>query len=357
MSPRPAHLAYAEETTNAAPASGIREESNAAPASGVREEGSAPASAPASGTRDASSAKKNARPHLYVASAEKIDDDAMLGQFIPIHYHYQMLNQEQRIGGFEQAIAATVKPGMKVLEFGAGTGVLSFFAARAGASKVYSVERIPHVAKAAQRFLQTNGVADRVEIVNGDAMTYLPPEPVDVVICEMLHTAMLREKQLTVIAAFKERYLETFGGPLPRFLPEAAVMAVQLTETDYDFHGYHAAVPMFVDGGNAERIQNLAQPMLYSMFLYEENYSNHFEIDLAVTVEQDGTINSLRFITKNLLAILGDENRSIDWDMYDLVIPLAAPANVKRGDNVRIRFRYDAGDSLLALAESIDSAE
>ena len=98
------------------------------------------------------------RPHLYVASAEKIDDDSFLGQFIPIHYHYQMLTQEPRIGGFEQAIAAVVQPGMKVLELGAGTGVLSFFAARAGASKVWAVERIPHVAKAARRFLARHGL-------------------------------------------------------------------------------------------------------------------------------------------------------------------------------------------------------
>ena len=85
-----------------------------------------------------------------LALADKVDDDAMLGQFIPIHYHYQMLNQEQRTGAFEEAIAAVVRPGMKVLELGGGTGVQSFFAARAGATKVYCVERAPHVAAAAR---------------------------------------------------------------------------------------------------------------------------------------------------------------------------------------------------------------
>ena len=62
------------------------------------------------------------------------------------------------------------------------------------------------------------------------------PERVDVVICEMLHTAMLREKQLAVIASFKKRYLERFGGPLPIYIPEAAVMAVQPVYASYDFH-------------------------------------------------------------------------------------------------------------------------
>ena len=283
------------------------------------------------------------------------DDDATLGQFIPIHYHYQMLDQEPRIAGFEKAIATVVKPGMKVLELGAGTGVLSFFAARAGASKVTCVERIPHVARAAEAFLAKNGVADRTEVVIANAFEYTPDEPVDVVICEMLHTGMLREKQLDVIRAFKERYAARFGGSLPRFLPEAAVLAVQTVETNYTFHGYEAPVPMFLDGsGNGSRVTRLAAPSLYAIFEYKDAYDTTFAIDEEVVIQTPGTINALRFITKNLLAMIPEEGRSIDWDMHDLVVPVGQPIDVKAGDVVRIRFRYEAGDSLLELQRSID---
>lgn len=299
-------------------------------------------------------AKGTARIPRDIESVADAHDDATLGQFIPIHYHYQMLDHAGRTGGFEQAIARVVKPGMTVLELGCGTGVLSFFAARAGAARVYSVERLPHVAKAARQFLAANHVADRVEVVLADAATYLPPCPVDVVICEMLHTAMLREKQLTVIAAFKERYLAKFGGPLPRFLPEAAVMAVQPVMTDYEFHGYAAPIPMFVDATNARRTRNLAAPALYSVFSYADDYATQFAVDQTVTIEHTGTLNSLRFITKNPLAILEDEGRSIDWDMQDLIIPLATPIAVTAGDTLRLAFTYDAGDSILAISEAID---
>lgn len=300
---------------------------------------------------------KGQGPNLWVvppSHQSSEHDDAMLGQFIPIHYHYQMLDQEPRIAGFEKAIAAVVKPGMKVLELGGGTGVLSFFAARAGASKVWCVERIPHVARAAQRFVSENGFGDTVEIVNADATDFLPPEPVDVVVCEMLHTAMVREKQLAVIASFKERYLAKFGGPLPRFVPEAAVMAVQPVHTNFVFHGFQATVPMFLDANNANRVERMGAPALYAMFEYASDYADTFEVDAVTVMEQEGTVNSLRFITKNLLTILADEGCSVDWDMQDLVIPLAKPLDVKFGDVVRVRFRYRAGDSLLALAEAID---
>ena len=63
-------------------------------------------------------------------------DDCYLGQFIPLHYHHNMLMDEQRMSAFKTAINLTVFPGAKVLELGGGTGVLSWFAA-AKAGKVW----------------------------------------------------------------------------------------------------------------------------------------------------------------------------------------------------------------------------
>jgi type I protein arginine methyltransferase len=78
-----------------------------------------------------------------------------LGQFIPLHYHYHMLRDRARMSGFRRAIAASVLPGAKVLEFGGGTGVLSFFAAQQ-ASHVWCVERNPELVNEARRLLPRN---------------------------------------------------------------------------------------------------------------------------------------------------------------------------------------------------------
>lgn len=162
-----------------------------------------------------------------------------LGQFIPLHYHYNMLNDTARMRGFKTALELAVWPGARVLELGGGTGVLSFFAARS-AAKVWCVERNPELARMARATLALNPNGHKVEVVEADAFDYLPPEPVDVVVCEMIHVAMLREQQLPVISAFKERYLRKFGGPLPAFVPEALIQAVQPVQQSFDFEGYHA---------------------------------------------------------------------------------------------------------------------
>jgi protein arginine N-methyltransferase 1 len=151
---------------------------------------------------------------------EEATDSHFLGQFIPLHYHHNMLTDENRMSNFKAAIDQIVFAGAKVLELGGGTGVLSCLAA-AKAGKVWCVEYNPDLVAESRRFLALNSNGHKVEVIHADAFEYLPPEPVDVVICEMIHVAMLREKQIEMIENFKLRYLQRHGGPLPVFIPEA----------------------------------------------------------------------------------------------------------------------------------------
>src|ERR1019366_4136277 len=167
-----------------------------------------------------------------------------LGQFIPLHYHHNMLTDANRMDNFKAAINLTVFEGAKVLELGGGTGVLSCFAA-AKASKVWCVEFNPDLVAESRRFLALNPDGHKVEVIHADAFEYLPPEPVDIVICEMIHVAMLREKQVEVIEAFKARYRKRFGDKLPVFIPTAVIMAVQPLQQDYNFSGFYAPIIQF----------------------------------------------------------------------------------------------------------------
>ena len=118
-------------------------------------------------------------------------DERFLGTFIPIHYHYNMLLDEARMSSFREAIEYLTPPNATVLELGGGTGVLSHFAAQK-ASQVWCVERNPELVAAARKFLEINNSGRCVEVIQADARDFLPPERVDVVICEMLHVALVR---------------------------------------------------------------------------------------------------------------------------------------------------------------------
>jgi type I protein arginine methyltransferase len=239
---------------------------------------------------------------------------------------------------------------MRVVELGAGTGVLSFFAARAGAAKVWCVELNPELEAAARENLTLNGVADRVEVIAGDAAAYVPPMPVDVVICEMLHVGFLREKQIAVISGFKNRYLETFGPPLPAFVPEGAVLAVQPVQQSWDFHGYRAPFVHFQDGTVAQpRTRELADPAVYLSLTYDQPLAEVIDWQGELTIADAGTLNAIRFVLKNLLVIIAEEGRSIDWLCNYMIVPLREPMHGRAGVRVTLSFSYAPGDPLDAL--------
>jgi predicted RNA methylase len=257
-----------------------------------------------------------------------------------------MLRDRARMTGFRRAIEACVHPGAKVLEFGGGTGVLSFFAAQR-ASRVWCVERNPELVAEARRLLTRNPNTERIEVVQADAFEYLPPEPVDVVICEMLHVGLLREKQLAVIKAFKERYVQRFSGPLPVFIPEAVLQAVQPVQQSFDFEGYYAPTILFQDPVVSHPgTRELGAPVLYQQLTYESPFDLACRWNGPLPITTGGTLNALRIVTKNALAILLDSHSTIDWHNQYLIVPLSKEFMVSPGDMAHVSFHYTAGDPL-----------
>ncbi len=280
---------------------------------------------------------------------KNLQDQLELGQFIPFIYHHNMLADPVRMGAFRSAIQSAVPQGSRVLDLGGGTGVLSFFAAQQ-AERVWCVERNPELVEAARHLLAMNPGAERIEVIHADAFDYLPPEPVDVVICEMLHVGMLREKQVPVLVSFKRRYLEKFGAPLPRFIPEAFIQALQPVCQSFDFDGYHAPIPSLQDPSVKHvRTSELGEPVVFQTSCYDAHLPLLCAWKGELTLDSDGQLNALRFITKNLLAVIVEEQRSIDWFSQYLIVPLARPLHLAAGDRITVDFSYRMGDPISAL--------
>lgn len=283
---------------------------------------------------------------------DTIPEEHLLGQFIPLHYHFNMLRDQHRMLPFREAIDLTVPDGGVALELGGGTGVLSWFAAQK-ADRVYCVERNPALVRAAQSFLANNLRGDRVTVVQADAMTYLPPEPVDVVICEMLHVGMIREKQLEVIHSFKDRYRQRFGPKMPRFIPDTTVLAIQPIQQNFCFSGYTATVPLFEPIGPHMKDSWLADPFFYGTIDYHADIPLAFRVSTQLTIQTDGLFNAVSLLTNNFLAFVLNERRAVTWLMNSLILPIARPVPVRGGDKVSIEFSYSAGGSIESLQESI----
>jgi SAM-dependent methyltransferase len=128
--------------------------------------------------------------------------------------HRLMLLDEARMSSYRRALRGVVHSGRTVLDVGAGSGVLSVMAAQAGASRVYAVEPTA-TAALAQRVVEANGVADRVEVIQRPLEEVELPERVDVVVSEWMGCYGVDENLLAPVLLARDRWMDPGGWMVP----------------------------------------------------------------------------------------------------------------------------------------------
>lgn len=155
---------------------------------------------------------------------------AALSAGVP-HWHAPMLRDGPRNACYAQAIARLVTPGMRVLEIGTGAGLLSLFAARAGA-QVITCEANPVVAAAAREIARRNDLADRITVISKystDLEIGQDLEPADLLMSELFDDALFGDGIVDVITDARARLLRP-GAPI---LPPRAELRCALVALDH----------------------------------------------------------------------------------------------------------------------------
>ncbi len=166
-----------------------------------------------------------------------------MNQYDGIEVHNLLVMDEVRTRAFRDSVHATIQPGDTVLDLGAGSGILSLFAAQAGAARVYAVERAPGAAALARHVVAVNGLADRVTVIEADAAMAVLPEKVDVIVSEWLGVYGVDENMLAPVLIARDRWLKPGGRMIPSRVTawiapvshEAAKQAIALHIRPYGF--------------------------------------------------------------------------------------------------------------------------
>ena len=107
----------------------------------------------------------------------------MLSDILDEHRRY--LADPVRLAAYERAIHESVTPGDVVLDLGAGTGILGLFACRAGAKRVYAIDR-GEIVELTREICRANGYLDRVVFIQGLSTQVELPEKVDVIVADQV---------------------------------------------------------------------------------------------------------------------------------------------------------------------------
>jgi SAM-dependent methyltransferase len=128
--------------------------------------------------------------------------------------HEALVGDRVRMRAYGDAIAAAVRPGDVVLDLGCGSGILSLMAARAGARKVYAVDRAS-VLDDARETARRNRLDGRIAFIASTFDDLALPERVDLVVHELIGSRFWDEGLLTAVTRARRRHLARGGRLLP----------------------------------------------------------------------------------------------------------------------------------------------
>ena len=248
---------------------------------------------------------------------------------------FYCLFDRKRTTAFKRAIKASVRPGDVVVELGAGTGVLSLFAADAGAAKVYAVELDESNLRNLRATVDANGYADRVIVMPADATTVELPEPVDVIICEMIATALLEELQIPAM-----NNALGYAKPGARVVLQRYDIHGDLVDHKNDYYGKRFDVIRYEF---PDKPSLKSQPVTDRHTLAEVDFRQPIHDSLiaasfVLPVVRDGVVNGLRLSTNTIFADGSEFDFSISYS-FPVILPVAE-TEVERGDLFAVDISY-----------------
>lgn len=144
--------------------------------------------------------------------------------------HEEMLKDKVRTLSYRNAIMKNkhLFKDKIVLDVGCGTGVLSMFAAQAGAKHVLAVD-MSNIIEMAQQVIDLNGFSDKITLIRGKLEdVVLPYDKVDIIISEWMGYFLLYESMLDTVLVARDMYLKEGG----LIFPDKASIHLALIEDE-----------------------------------------------------------------------------------------------------------------------------
>ncbi|MCK9150797.1 methyltransferase domain-containing protein [Methanobacterium alcaliphilum] len=256
-------------------------------------------------------------------------------KFIVTPYHNHLLKDYDRLSAFHEAIIS--KSRGLVYDIGAGSGILSFFAAP-HSNFIFAFEKNFKSSTCAQKNLEQ---FPHIQVINTDVLEYKFTEKADLIICEMLDTALIDEEQVPVLnKALK--YLKDNGDIIPCGVINGAELVFmkspRLSYQDVD-------TPEFLD------YQVKGPLIVYNKINFNREINEKVNIDLELTVNIQGMVNAIKITTFTLLTpdIICGPTPMLNPPLF---IPIGE-LYLDEGDEIKINLSYTMGGGLDTIRTKI----
>ena len=169
-----------------------------------------------------------------------VENDYDLRNEIARSTYSGMLHDTERNRKYYEALRQTVrdlrshgKTFIQGLDIGAGTGILSMMAAKAGVDHVIACESFEPMSKTAQKVIDRNKLENVIQVVNKTSTDLLVPEDMpqkaNILVTEIFDTELIGEGVLSTLRDAHKRLLS----PDCKVIPSSAHVNVQLIQSDW----------------------------------------------------------------------------------------------------------------------------
>lgn len=248
---------------------------------------------------------------------------------------FNCLIDEERSLAFQKAINNTVKAGDVVVDMGTGSGILAMFAAKAGASKVYAVENDKHNILTLNNTFKVNGLDKILKIIEGDVTKVKLPEKVDVIIGEMIATALIEELQIPAMNNMLKYAKNDCKVLLNKYESYISLVNSPSSYYDLEFPVIRYEYPDLMKLKSKDMSDNYCY---YQVDFTNFNKIKEFQINKELTIKKDGIINGLKLSSLTKF-FDGSEIWSTFAYSYPIILPISK-IRVNIGDRFLVKLKY-----------------
>ena len=266
-----------------------------------------------------------------------------------VSHHKSMIGDSHRTDSYRQAIEKIVKKGDVVAEVGAGTGILSFFAAK-GAKRVYAIERTG-IIEVAKRISKSSKMKNIV-FIKGDSGKVRLPEKCDVIISECLGYFAMQENMVSDVLDFRKRWLKKKGRVIPRSIEMSIAPVSDATAFENVSFWSEAGAKYAIDMGALSDIASnstyrhqfnprslLSEPKIVNKIDMEKESSIHLNKKIDFVAHRDAVLHGFCGFFKAQLApgVVLDTSPAQRTHWRQEYFPVVEQIPVKKGDKLSVR--------------------